>query len=546
MVLLSLRGVSGNPSEFDINSSYWKDNGPFELSPERGRFALTYSLVEDKSFEFNLPIARFATPDLGFINGKYVSLFAPGISFLIIPGYQIGKVFGFSQVGAFAVISFFAIMNVFLIDSIARKLGAKKIYSAIASVAFLFATPAFTYAVSLYQHHVSVFLILAGIFVYMNIKDTLSSWILWFLVALSIPIDYPNFFMMMPLITIAVLRFFKLENLSDSYKINLRISSIIGILGVVAPILFLGWVNIESYGDPFRLSGTVTNVRSIDAQGLPRKDLLLEDSNLNDFRVREDNPKSGILGFFNTRNISEGLYIHLFSPDRGILFFAPFLIFSITGAFILYGKNPKAFSLLVGVILVNLVVYSLWGDPWGGWAFGSRYLIPFYAINSILLAIGLEKIFQRNIMRLIFLLVLTYSVFVNSLGAITTSTNPPKIEVLQLEELSGKEEKYTFVRNWDYLNNIGSKSFIYNSYLKDILTPVQFYFLISFTLSFFFLGLYSYEALWGKLPSILPFKKFGKNKLEDIITESKSRYPFKKFVLIMDNYFSYFHNGKLL
>ncbi len=164
IILISLRGVSGNPTKENINSDYWVGKGPFELSPERGRFALTFSLVEDKSFQFDLPVARFAIPDLGYINSKYVSLFAPGISLLTIPGYFIGKYLGITQVGVFAVISLFAFLNVLLIEAIASKLGARKAYSILASLVFIFATPAFTYAVSLYQHHVSVFLLLSGIY----------------------------------------------------------------------------------------------------------------------------------------------------------------------------------------------------------------------------------------------------------------------------------------------------------------------------------------------------------------------------------------------
>src|SRR3989344_887400 len=108
---LSLRGISGNPTSSVINQPQWKENGPFELSPERGRFALALSMIENKSFFYSLPIARFATPDLGFKNGNYVSLFAPGVSFLIIPGFWLGNMLGAGQVGAFAVIALFAFAN---------------------------------------------------------------------------------------------------------------------------------------------------------------------------------------------------------------------------------------------------------------------------------------------------------------------------------------------------------------------------------------------------------------------------------------------------
>lgn len=534
-LLVSLRGVDGNPEKLTLNDSSWKEDGPFELSPERGRFALTYSLVEDESFQFDLPVARFALPDLGYIDGKYVSLFAPGISFLAIPGYYLGKVFGISQVGTFAAISFFAVLNALLINSIVRKLGVKGNYSAIASLAFLFATPAFAYAVSLYQHHVSTFLLLAGVWVFMNFKNTASSWIIWFLAALSIPVDYPNFFMMIPLMILAILRFFEVKEMRETYQIKFRFSKLLSISGVVLPFIFLAWVNFRSYDDPFRLAGTVTNVRSIDERGFPKEDKPTASTILDEFRSGERDSSTVALGFFDSRNISNGIFIHLFSPDRGVIFFAPFLLFAFFGAFGLYKKNPQALALLTGIGLANLFIYSMWGDPWGGWAFGSRYLIPLYAIASILLAIGLENIFRKKVLGMFFFIILIYSVFVNTLGAITTSTNPPKTEILQLEEQSGKEEKYTYERNWDYLNNKGTKSFVYNEFLKDYFTPAEFYVFVAVTLSIVFMGLFSYDFLYSRaaVPPFLPRTK--KSNIKDVVVEINSPpFPFKSKIRALE------------
>ena len=170
VLMVSLRGLPGNPTVPELNLKIWKENGPFELSPERGRFALIYSIVEDKSFYFSKSIAGFASPDVGIQNGHYVSLFAPLLSFSAIPGYLIGKYFGASQVGTFAVISLFALFNFFLIRAIAIRLGANKIAATLGAFVFLFATPGFAYAVNLYQHHLSTFLILLSIWALLKSK----------------------------------------------------------------------------------------------------------------------------------------------------------------------------------------------------------------------------------------------------------------------------------------------------------------------------------------------------------------------------------------
>ena len=57
ILAFSIRGVAGNPTYQTLNKPEFKDEGPMELSPERGGFSLTYLIVEDKSFQFALPIA---------------------------------------------------------------------------------------------------------------------------------------------------------------------------------------------------------------------------------------------------------------------------------------------------------------------------------------------------------------------------------------------------------------------------------------------------------------------------------------------------------
>src|SRR5882672_6559460 len=86
ILFLTVRGLSGNPTITQLNTPYWVSTGPFELSNERGRFALTYSIVENHSFHMQPSLANFAAPDVGYWNHNYVSLFAPSVSMIGIPG----------------------------------------------------------------------------------------------------------------------------------------------------------------------------------------------------------------------------------------------------------------------------------------------------------------------------------------------------------------------------------------------------------------------------------------------------------------------------
>ncbi len=483
ILALTIRGVAGNPTHQTLNRLEFKDEGPMELSPERGRFALTYSIVEDKSFQFALPVARFVTPDLGYKDGKYVSLFVPGVSFLAIPGYLLGKSFGLAQVGAFAVTSVFAFLNVLLIRAIAIRLGASRLAATVGALIFLFATPAFAYAVTLYQHHISVFLILASLYVLIRWKNIWSLLLVWFFIAASLPVDFPNFFMMFPIGIYTLGRIISIKTLKEKIKVNIKLAGFLTMLIMLIPLAFFGWSNLKSYGNVYQITGNLRRAKAIDERGLP---LFKEDLEKNKPQNAEvQNTSKGIpVGYFKTRNMLKGFYTHFVSPDRGIIYYTPVILFGIFGLVFLYKKKPKIIALVLAIIGVNVLLYSMWGDPWGGWAFGSRYLIPSYALMSIFIALSLTKFRKSTMFMLIFFLLATYSISVNTLGALTTNSNPPKVEAVALEKISGVEEKYTFERNLDYLLSNRSKSFVFQTLARNYLSAPQYYLIVNSSIVF--------------------------------------------------------------
>lgn len=475
ILLLSVRGHLGNPTPEELNTDYWKDEGPLELSPERGRFALVYSLAENNSFSFSVPIARFVTPDLAYANGKYVSLFAPGVSFLAMPGFFIGKMFGASQVGTFMMVGIFAILNALLIKLIAVRLGARQLAGWIAAFVFLFATPAYAYAVTLYQHHISTFLILLSIYVLVRFRSLVSLAVVWFLCALSIPIDYPNLILMAPIGVYALLRVIVPEETKEALKVTIKFGGLLTILTALLPLGFFLWFNVMSYNNPLQLSGTLPSVKAIDEAGNPAKpEDAGTDADQSFFEDPTQQQKSAV-GFFKTRNMIRGFYIHLFSPDRGIVYYTPVILFGLFGFVLLYKSHPGVFQMMVGVIGMTLLLYSMWGDPWGGWAFASRYLIPVYGVMAVMIALFLTRWQRNSLVLLIFFLIFAYSTGVNTLGALTSNRNPPKVEILGLEAVTHRQERYTFMRNWEFLQANRSKSFMYQTYFADKYEAVMYY-----------------------------------------------------------------------
>ncbi len=476
ILLFSLRGHIGTPTPDTLNTNYWTSDGPFELSPERGRFALVYSLLENKSFFFSIPLAQFSIPDLGYINGHYVSLFAPGLSYIVMPGYVIGKLLGSSQLGAYAVISIFALLNVFLIRQIAVKLGFHPVASTLGALTFLFATPAFNYAVTLYQHHVSTFLILLSLYLLLGSKKIWSLALVWFLCAMSIPLDYPNLILMAPIGIWALANYFTLTQTSKTYHLKIKLWHLFSFLTVLVPLAFFLWFNLKSYQNPLQFSGTVESVKNIDANGNPANSRPVTADLEKTF---DTPPAKSALSFFQSRYLVNGLYLELISPDRGIIVFTPVILLSILGAWVIYRKNRQIGSVIIAVMLITLILYALWGDPWGGWAFGSRYLIPLYGLGGICIAAFLDKWRTSSLRLIIFSVLFGYSVIVNTAGALTSSANPPQVEAANLEQISGQVQRYSFDRNIYELRQGVSKSFIYESYLSKFLTSYQYYEIIT-------------------------------------------------------------------
>ncbi len=475
ILFVSIRGSYGTPSSKEIDNSSWKENGPFELSPERGRFALMYSLVEDKSFFFSTDLARFTTPDLGYKNGHYVSLFAPAVSYIASIGYIIGKYFEASQFGAFTIISIFALINGLLIRAFAKKLGANNMASNIAMLIYLFATPSFAYSVTLYQHQISTFLILASLNLLVSTPSFLKLFLIWFLCALSVPVDYPNLILMAPIGIGALSWLGKIETEKGKTLLNAKPVYILSFIGLIFPLLFFFWFNYNSYGNPLQFSGTVKSVNAIDQNGNPAVSRLDGVAQVEALKNIDSRSQKSAVGFFKTRSMLNGFYIHLLSPDRGVLYFTPVILFGILGLIIAYKKKLQLTKVLFSIISANLLLYSMWGDPWGGWAFGSRYLIPSYAILSIFIAIFLTEYGKKVLYIFPFWLLALYSVMVNTAGALSTSAMPPKVQVLELERISGTVQKYTYERNLDMLKSGSSKSFVYNTFLKKNLSAFQFY-----------------------------------------------------------------------
>ena len=104
-------------------------------------------------------------PDVGYYEGRYYVYFAPGMSLFALPFYYVGNYFGYAQVGTFSVAAVFALLNLIVLYRIGRDIVKFSVpHGLIAPMVFGFASTAWAYSVTLYQHHASTFYILSGVY----------------------------------------------------------------------------------------------------------------------------------------------------------------------------------------------------------------------------------------------------------------------------------------------------------------------------------------------------------------------------------------------
>ncbi len=469
LIALVVKGAKGKPiyyqSQMDTTVG-----GPFEASNSNSRYALTQAIVNDHSFFLNRDQAKFAAPDIVDFKGKFMSIFTPGVSFVSIPFYLVGKLLGFPQLFTYFSVSVFAIINLFLIANISRKLGAGRYASLLAGFVFLFATNALNYSQSLSQHHMSVSFLLLAVLNIMNKKRNFLNNILFgSYLGVALLMDIPNLIFMLPLIIYVVLLNIGVNEEIGKIKFSVK-SSLVGLaIGLIPFIGLFVYYNRTTTGSFTMLAQTIGRSSAFETQ-LP--------VSLSADVPADTTPSFGPLIHipFATRSELNGFYTLLISNERAWIFYSPIVLLGIGGILILYfRKDKKDFAIvLTAIVSLDILIYSMFGDPWGGWAFGPRYLIPGAAILCVTLGVLIEKFKRNALFTFAFLVILIFSIGINFVGVLTTSAVPPKVEAIHLNV----PVPYTFEYNFKILNNNKSSSLIYNLALSNKITTTQYFFVL--------------------------------------------------------------------
>ncbi len=452
---------------------------PFELSNSTARYALVEAIVDNQTFFLNDNQARFASPDLVFYQGKHMSIFTPGISFMAIPFYVLGKMINQTQQVTYALNSIFLILNIFLVALLAKRFGAKKYPALLVGVIFAFGTNALPYSQTLTQHLVSS-AIMIGMLCLIQEKMNLKRYItIGILFSIGVVVDFPNAIMGTPIILYLLSKFYigKEKILEFNFKVAWLF------VAMVPAILLFAYYNFATTGSFVKLAQSIGRTYKFsDTQPIHKQSPTPKPN-----QKQNKLPALNSILPFNTRDQLNGLYILLISNERSWLFYSPVLLAGIWGLLLsTKKKETKTIGVIaVAVAAIDVVVYSSFGDPWGGWAFGPRYLIPAAAICAAGLGFFITT-YRRNMIVVIVVLTLAiYGIWTNSLGTLTTNAIPPKNEALNLLNPIPYTQEYNMIK----INSGLNTSDLYAKYFYKFVSPKNYWMVYSAITSVFVISL---------------------------------------------------------
>jgi len=469
LLALTIRGNVGDPLFYQKENDT-RVGGPFESTGSTSRYALTQAIVENGTVFLNLDQAHFSSPDLVEKDGKFLTIFTPGVSFIGVPFYWIGKYFNMPQLFAYLSVTFFAILNFVLVSRLAYKMGAGYWASILSGFIFTFATNALGYSQTFTQHHMVTSVVLLGILNAIQKRTVLNNITFGALVGIGALLDIPNVIFMLPMGFYILAQHITKSTIKERLSISLQTKIFTILLGLAPFVILFGWYNHKTTGSYTLL-----------AQSVGRTDVFkIEDPNKKkEVKVETPNKEtaSGIDLPFDTRVQLQGFYILLFSNERAWMFYSPIILLGIYGLILLV-KNKIVSNLgvlCISVVVLNVLLYSMFGDPWGGWSFGPRYLIPSAAVLAAAMSLAVRKYRKNYIFLLFLILFMVYSVFVSSLGAFTTNSIPPKGEAKNLPN----PIPYTYKYNFKLAETNNSSSLIYNLYLSGNISSLGFIYIFS-------------------------------------------------------------------
>lgn len=478
---LTLKAIPGNitSSSPELAPPFNGSIPPFELSGSRSAFATMLALKENGRFDLTVPLADFAAPDTGFYRGKIFSFFPPAVAVFALPFYELGENFNYSLAAAFFSISILSALTLVVLFKICVDIFKLPVWASLFAVFITaFASHYLNFSISLYQQIPSAFVMLFSFYAAWKYKESSRfSWIwaclVWLTYGIASFINYPNIILLFPIILYFVYSGTTFTantgKLGIKFRKSLLITSIL-MIGVVGLHIYY---NQHNFGHWKRFSNTLAQY---DAQqeGKSYEELVAKNDSVEELVEKKEKVSSNFL----EQRFIKGIYVLLFDINKSLLVHAPFFLFGILGLFMIRKRLNLEHFTIMGLILLNIIVYSSFFDPWGGWSFGPRYIVPSVPLFAIFFAYWISAGRLSLVRRIIGLLLFAYGVGVALVGAVGRSVIAPK------EHVVGLDVPVLFVDVYKFIEAGWNGTFIFNQFFRGKIELMEYYYILLGALTF--------------------------------------------------------------
>lgn len=473
LFLLTLRGTFGNPQTPKELYALSIETGPFESSHERAPYAEMLAIKNHGTIELGKELADFASPDVGHKNNQFYSFFPSGVSYTSLLFYSLGQLFNAGLLAVFSSSAVFSMLTMIFIFLICVEIFNLPYWTALlSSITFAFATTSWSYSITIYQHAAAAFFVVFLFYTVWKYKQTRNSWkewiwgsLFWTMLGLSLFFDYPNAIILAPLPIYLFISAWNIDKNKTRTTILFRSSFFITSLLFFAFVFLNGYRNYIYFGNWASFGNSLP--RYAKAQETTKK---IEE-------VANQTKKKQASEVLREERIPKSSTTLLFGIDKGIFLYSPIVLLAVLGILSVRKRLYLEYAVLLSLILSNFFVYASFGDPWGGWAYGPRYLIPLMSISSIFIAVWIAQKKLKRIRKVIFYILFLASSAIALAGPLTTNLIPPKVEADYL-----KFDFYNFMRAFDLIAKGKTSNFVFNTYLSGYVTLQQYFFIIWGTL----------------------------------------------------------------
>jgi hypothetical protein len=488
--LATTKGIGGN-----INSSsavmfppFMGENSAFELSHERSSYATLVALDETGRTDLSEKLADSAAPDAGFYRGRYYSFFPPGLAFVGWPLYKIGQYYGYSLAAAYFVVSIFAVIGLVALYKICQEIFQFQRWLSLFTVASTgFASTYLNFSITFYQHVPSACFLLVGFYCawrYGRHHNWAWAAVSWSLYGIASFFDYPNLILYTPVLLYLIYQGVYASQVDGKLKLGVKNSLVFSAIFLVIfgiGHMYYNQVNFESWT---KFSNALPRYNPRAYGNAPDE--------LNPAEIeRIAREKNNVTFALKETSLANGFFVLLFDIDKSLLLHMPIFLLGIFGLWKVRKKiDMEVFTVLL-IIAVNILLYSSFFDPWGGWGFGPRYLVTCMPFISIVVGFWLQN--GGLWKRLLVFPIVIYSAGAAILGAVTKNFLVPKVEVLNLNLPYKVWSEFKFLK----INQNGT--LLYNEFFSSRMSLTEYYiWILSFVVFLFLVILF-----------ILPYLKYG-------------------------------------